>query len=148
MVGYFMSEKGEEGKPKVKDLSLVQTESNEVETADVNAQLSESQQYKEVVSSPLQGQTWVSMSNGAMLTIEGNRYTIDFPSVEDRQPMMGAITFSKGGFTVINHQSDDPCGNQSGAYTFHFDGEDVVIKTKSDPCRTRSIQLQASWFSL
>jgi hypothetical protein len=99
-------------------------------------------------SNPVQGHTWVSMLNGTMLTVEGNRYTIDFPSVEEQLPMKGSIAFSPNEFTLLNSSSDDLCNNIAGVYSYSFIGDELTIAVKSDLCSKRSRNLAASWFKL
>lgn len=92
--------------------------------------------------------TWVSTINGAMLTISGETYAIDFPSIDSRKPMKGSIKVSKGAFTVINDESDKDCGIDPGQYLFTLKGDDLTIIKKRDSCKKRATSLDAAWFRL
>lgn len=156
MVSYYMAAK-QEGKPVFSELWFANTK-NDKEKTDDNALIDQRVQKEEKKSeptrpreskpNPLQGQTWVSMLNGTMLSIEGNRYTIDFPSVEEQLPMKGSITFLGSEFTLLNSNSDDACNNSPGLYSFSFEGDELIISVKSDSCSKRSRNLEASWFVL
>lgn len=156
MVSYYMAAK-QEGKPAFSELWFTNTK-NDKEKTDDNAltdqrvqkeeKKSEATRSKESKPNPLQGQTWVSMLNGTMLSVEGNRYIIDFPSVEEQLPMKGSISFSASEFTLMNNNSDDACQNSPGIYSFSFEGDELIILIKSDSCSKRSRNLEASWFRL
>lgn len=92
--------------------------------------------------------TWVSTENGSMLTVKKNTYSIDFPSVEYRKPMQGAITISANAFTVINESDDKECGIEPGTYSFKFVDDNLIISRKKDVCKKRASSLEASWFKL
>ncbi|MBU1011194.1 MAG: hypothetical protein KKD74_13745 [Bacteroidetes bacterium] len=92
--------------------------------------------------------TWVSTENGSMLTVKKNTYSIDFPSVEYRKPMQGAISISTNAFTVINESDDKECGIEPGTYSFKFVDDNLIISRKKDPCKKRTSSLEASWFRL
>lgn len=156
LVSYYMAAK-QDGKPVFSELWFSRSK-NDSEKADgvtvkgqgMQAQENESEPANtgESNTNPLQGQTWVSMLNGTMLSIEGNRYTIDFPSVEEQLPMKGTITFSLSEFTLLNNNRDDVCNNSPGVYSFSLEGDELIISVKSDSCNKRSRNLEASWFKL
>ncbi len=156
MVSYYMAAK-QEGKPAFSELWFANTKNDDDKADDKTLvdqrvkkeeKKSEPTRLRESKPNPLQGQTWVSMLNGTMLSIEGNRYTIDFPSVEEQLPMKGSITFLGSEFTLLNNNSDDACNNSPGVYSFSFKGDELIISVKSDSCSKRSRNLEASWFVL
>jgi hypothetical protein len=157
MVSYYLASDKQQGKPSISELWFSNTKNDKEKTEDKvlidqNVQKeekkSEATRAIESKANPLQGQTWVSMLNGTMLSIEGNRYTIDFPSVEEQLPMKGSIALSPGEFTLLNKNSDDICNNSPGVYTYSFEGDELIISVKSDSCNKRSRNMEASWFRL
>lgn len=92
--------------------------------------------------------TWVSSSNGAMLTFKGTAFSMDFPSVENRSPLEGTFVLNGKKIEFKSTQKDDICGQQPGKYTVSPDGNDIVIKCLSDECKRRASNLEASWFKL
>lgn len=92
--------------------------------------------------------TWVSSSNGAMLTFKDNTFSMDFPSVENRSPLEGRFVLNGKKIEFTGTQKDDICGQQIGKYTVSPDGKDIVIKCLSDDCNRRASNLEASWFRL
>jgi len=95
------------------------------------------------------GKTWVSHSDGAMLTIDdlGN-YTLDFPSVEETEPWKGK--FSAEGnrifITLENHRN--LCDQGSGTFSFSILDKELEIQVISDNCKIRRERLAGKWFLL
>ncbi len=149
MLSYFILKKDRQESPEAGEITVTRVEPRKMDKKDKPVVKSDAKRDVEMeAQNPLQGETWVSTYNGAMLAIEGNRYTLDFPSVEARKPMMGAIGFTANGFTLTNHNQDDVCKNETGAYTFSFEGDELMIKVKNDPCIRRSTNMEAAWFKL
>lgn len=92
--------------------------------------------------------TWISTANGAMMTIKGENFNIDFPSVEFALPMKGNVKSENGTVRFVNTNPDDECGMKEGLYTFRLDGEDLYLKLKKDGCRSRTTQLATKWYRL
>lgn len=149
MLSYFILKKDRQEAPEVSEITVSKVEPKQDAPHSGKEGKNTSKTDIEVeIRSPLQGQTWVSTYNGAMLAIEGHRYTLDFPSVEEVKPMMGAISFTANGFRLVNHNQDDVCNNESGVYTFYFEGDELIIKVQNDPCIRRSTHMEAAWFKL
>lgn len=91
--------------------------------------------------------TWVSTDNGAMLTIKGTNFTIDFPSVESGKPITGTIQFIGNEFTVIS-KTLQGCEQINGSYSFDHKGEDLVVKAINDSCSKRKNSFESSWFKM
>lgn len=92
--------------------------------------------------------TWVSTSDGTMLTINNAKFTIDFPSVEVSKPMSGNIQISKRQFTIENTGEKAVCAGEKGNYSFEFINEDLIVKSNKDNCGKRAKALTAKWFKL
>jgi hypothetical protein len=146
MVSYFYLKRDRQTEPALSELKLTNHE-NEESTGEEEAN-QDGQAISHNKKSELQANTWVSTLSGAMLTFEGNRFTIDFPSVESQKAMVGSVSFTDKGFMLTNQGNDDICGKATGEYGFQLNGEDLVITTKKDSCRKRSATLEAVWFKL
>lgn len=91
--------------------------------------------------------TWINSDNGAMFTIEGDHFNLDFPSVEAEKPVNGKIQFSGNSFTL----SATPmavCENITGNYTFKLQKDDLKITLVNDDCTKRAHQLEGSWYKM
>lgn len=92
--------------------------------------------------------TWVSTLNGAMLSFEGNRFKLEFPSIEKRAMLQGHFKIMGGKIHLVNTLSDDLCGMENGTYSFTVKGEDLILKSENDPCKMRKENLSTDWFKL
>jgi len=90
----------------------------------------------------------VSTLNGAMLALHGTKYTMDFPSVENRAPLEGNFHINGNKITFSNPSPDAICGSESGTYSFVIEGDDLTIELISDNCKKRSKNLETTWFKL
>lgn len=92
--------------------------------------------------------TWISTANGAMMTIKGETFSIDFPSVEYAQPMKGKIKVENETAVFTASKASDECGVNEGIYTYKLTGEDLFLRLKKDACRPRTSQLATKWYKL
>ncbi len=92
--------------------------------------------------------TWVSTSNGAMLSLENETYLIDFPSVEKIKPLNGHFVVKDKNITFIATGKDDACGTEPGQYSFSIMEDDLVFNKISDKCDKRAKSITARWFKL
>jgi hypothetical protein len=92
--------------------------------------------------------TWVSNSSSAMITFEGDNYTLDLPSVEDIPIIKGSFSLSSG--TIILKTAEGPhyCPKTTGRYTYKLKGDELTLRLQSDGCKTRSNELNSSFFRL
>ncbi len=142
LISYFLLKKDGEAEPSLSEIVI----SKKKDTIETQPASPVEQDFN--TDTPLHNITWVSTLSGAMLTIEGSRYTIDFPSVEEHKPMTGAISITDQGFSVVNHDSDDICKNLTGKYRYTFKADELVIELVDDDCIKRSRTLNAAWFPL
>lgn len=92
--------------------------------------------------------TWASYNDGAMLTITGNNFSIEQPSVESSIVAKGKIVISNGKITFVYTNEGSLCGIKPGVYKFEFVGEDVKFSKIDDSCDNRSSQIVATWFKV
>ena len=85
--------------------------------------------------------TWINNDTGAMFTIEGNHFNLDFPSVEAGKPMIGKIQFSGNSF-ILNATPMNDCENITGKYTFKLHEDDLKIILVNDNCTKRAHKLR------
>ncbi|HOI32792.1 MAG: hypothetical protein PHG67_10965 [Bacteroidales bacterium] len=100
-----------------------------------------------IVKTALEG-TWVSTINGAMLSFEGNRFKLEFPSIEERTMFDGHFKLINSRIHLVNTLSDDLCGMENGTYRFNIKGEDLILEAENDPCKLRKENLNTDWFKL
>ncbi len=91
--------------------------------------------------------TWINNDTGAMFTIEGNHFNLDFPSVEAGKPMIGKIQFSGNSF-ILNATPMNDCENITGKYTFKLHEDDLKIILVNDNCTKRAHKLEGSWYKM
>lgn len=93
--------------------------------------------------------TWASYNDGAMLTIKGQNFSIEQPSVESPFFVKGKIVIKDSKVTFVYTTQDSECGIRPGIYEFKFKGNDeVTFKKVDDKCGNRSSQLGATWFKV
>lgn len=92
--------------------------------------------------------TWISTANGAMMTIKGETFSIDFPSVEYALPMKGKIKVEKETAVFTSSKPSDECGLNEGIYTYKLSNDDLFLSLKKDACRPRTTQLGTKWYKL
>ena len=92
--------------------------------------------------------TWASYNDGAMLTIKGNTFSIEQPSVESTIVASGRIVIKNGEITFVYTNKESLCGIRPGVYRFEFIGEDVKFSKMEDSCDSRRNQIVATWFKV
>lgn len=92
--------------------------------------------------------TWVNTDNGAMLTVNHDTYSIDFPSIDYIKPMKGSIVIAKDSFYVLNKHPYNNCNDIRGDYTFKFKENKLRIRKVQDNCKQRASQLHGSWLNV
>lgn len=90
--------------------------------------------------------TWVSVYSGAMLTVSGHNYSLDFSSVESPNPIRGTFTLSDSRIIFSSDATDAVCGATKGSYRIDFSGADIEFKVINDPCLKRKNTLESEWF--
>ncbi|PLX14155.1 MAG: hypothetical protein C0598_02035 [Marinilabiliales bacterium] len=96
---------------------------------------------------PLKG-TWVSNYDGTMLTINGNNFTLEMPSVDASSKIKGSIIIEKTIATFINDADAADCPKTEGHYSFSFENEELVLSLIKDKCELRIRRMSASWFKI
>ncbi len=91
--------------------------------------------------------TWVSTTTGAMLSLKGETFSLDFPSVEAEKPMSGNFGLTENKFSVVN-SGKNVCDSTKGTYSFIFKSGDLVVTVLHDECAKRKNNLQATWYKL
>lgn len=126
---------------------VTQTESGDDENI-TSKQKTESTQKGTIAKYALEG-TWASYNDGAMLTIKGQNFSIEQPSVESSMVVTGKIVIKDSQATFVYTTQILECGIKPGIYKFKFEGTEEVKFTKiNDSCSSRSTQLVASWFKV
>lgn len=90
--------------------------------------------------------TWVSSSNGAMLSFKGNRYSLDLPSVEDNPAIKGSFSVSDGIVTFEIAEGPSNCVKTLGRYAYQMNGDNLRLKLVSDDCSKQANQLKSNFF--
>ncbi len=96
--------------------------------------------------SVLQG-TWASYSDGAMLTIEGEHFSIELPSVESTVLASGKVIVENGMVIFIYTNKGSDCKSQ-GRYKFEIKDDEVTFIAEKDGCKSRVVLLVATWFKV
>lgn len=92
--------------------------------------------------------TWVSNYDGAMLTITGNTFSLEMPSVDASSKIKGSLAVEKTIISFTNTSGNKACIGKEGHYNYSFiDGELMLNKIK-DPCDSRSQRMTETWFRL
>lgn len=92
--------------------------------------------------------TWASYNDGAMLTISGNKFSIDLPSVESTVLASGTVNVIDNRITFVYTNGNSNCGAASGVYRFVVVNEEVTFVKESDSCGSRVGLLVATWFKV
>jgi hypothetical protein len=147
--------------PAIKEMALIpgheveeseasarQTQEEGVKTAESDQKEKAGNKKENSMSDPALQGTWVSTTNGSMLTIAGESFALDFPSIEVKKPAKGILKTGKGSFTVVDTQSEQGCGEQEGVYLYSIKGDELTTIRKKDPCKKRASSMDATWFRL
>jgi hypothetical protein len=104
-------------------------------------------QSKPMAKTALEG-NWVSDTDGTMLDIQGNTFSIDSPSVDSHTYYQGMITVSGDKAQFVFKGKNAPCGHSSGNYTFQIKGDNLILKPAHDTCTIRKAKLAGNWSHL
>lgn len=102
---------------------------------------------KQVKDNPLKG-TWVSNYDGTMLTIKGDSFTLEMPSVDASSKVKGRIMIEKTIATFINDADTKTCPSVEGHYSFSFENDELLFSLIKDECETRKNRMSVSWFKI
>ncbi len=92
--------------------------------------------------------TWASYNDGAMLTINGQNFSVELPSVESTVLASGKVVVKNNTATFIYTHNGSDCGVKPGVYTYKVQNDEVVFKKKDDSCGSRVGLLVATWFKV
>ncbi len=96
----------------------------------------------------LQG-TWASYNNGAMLTIDGQKFSIELPNVDATVIASGTVIIKDNVITFVDTSDSSKCKIKSGNYNFSISANDEVTFTKiEDSCNARVDEIVATWFKV
>lgn len=101
---------------------------------------------KTVKTNPLKG-TWVSNYDGTMLSIKGDSFTLEMPSVDASSKIKGSIIIEKTIATFIN-DANAVCPSVEGHYSFSFENDELIFSLIKDECDTRINRMSVSWFKI
>ena len=87
--------------------------------------------------------TWMSTTEGAVLTMGDNNYRLDFMGVDSGKPIIG--TYSVDGDLITFVNKEDPCKDVKGLYEVRFNKQEIGFKCKSDECTKRKATLPTEW---
>ncbi len=91
--------------------------------------------------------TWINSSNGTMLSIRKQAFSIDFSSVEAEKPISGSIHINGNKF-VVETPLLDGCNDGRGTYEYSLAGDDLTISTLQDACTRRKLVFAAVWYKM
>ena len=87
--------------------------------------------------------TWQSTTGGAFLTMDGQRYQLDFMGVDSDKQIIGTYSVDGDLITFVNKK--DPCKDVKGLYEVKFNKNEIGFKCKSDDCTKRKATLPTEW---
>ena len=103
---------------------------------------------KSVSQSLILDGTWASYNDGAMLTINGQSFTIELPSVESTVLASGKIVVKSHTVTFVYTNNDSVCGIKPGVYNYETRDDEVIFSKQDDSCGSRVGLLVATWFKV
>jgi hypothetical protein len=89
--------------------------------------------------------TWVSTSDGRMLEIHGNSFSMELPSVSEHKVIKGKIYISGNRATIIYTNTKDKCAESPGTYTFVINKASILFSVKHDDCPGRKQIFSTTW---
>ena len=129
------AEKKEE-KPVEKDAKQMKKEEKAI------AEQDKKEMETKAVAKSIKG-TWMSTTGGAVLTMDGTGYRLDFMGVDSDAAIIGTYTVDGDLITFINKK--DPCKDVKGLYEVKFNKNEIGFKCKSDECTKRKATLPTEW---
>lgn len=96
------------------------------------------------IKNPMEG-TWVSRSDGAILEVHSNKFSIDLPSVDSHNFQQGVITTEGAKVIFIFTGDKNPCKEGRGVYTFKIVQGSLHFKVEKDNCQSRKEKIVAVW---
>ncbi len=94
--------------------------------------------------SALEG-TWVSTSDGRMLEIYGNLFTLELPSVSEHKITKGKISISGNTASILFTGTNDKCSRDAGTYSFVVGKGSIRFSVKHDNCPGRKQIFSTTW---
>ncbi len=89
--------------------------------------------------------TWVSTSDGRILDIKGNRFTLELPSVADHEIIKGTLHISGNTVQFVYHSSVNSCTRQPGTYRFSLQKQSIRFHVIQDDCAGRKQIFATLW---
>lgn len=117
-----------------------------VSDSEINLVQNENSPQKQVMT-PLEG-IWVSYYDGAILTISGQSFTLELPSVDSPEKISGEIAVESTIATFYYKNGTKSCLDTEGHYQFSFENEELNFKIIKDLCASRSERMISNWFKL
>lgn len=86
---------------------------------------------------------WMSTTGGAVLTMKGKEYRIDFMGVDIGEPITGTYTIENE--TIIFTNAKEPLKGEKGVYDVKFENNEISFKCKNDNLTKRKATLVTEW---
>ena len=99
---------------------------------------------KAVTKNILDG-TWVSTSDGRMLEIHGDSFSMELPSVSEHKITKGKIIIVGNTATILYTNTKDKCAESPGTYTFAVSKTSIRFSVKHDNCPGRKQIFSTTW---
>ncbi len=99
-------------------------------------------------STPIDG-TWISQYDGAMLTIAGNKFTLELPGIDESGAARGVFTLEDNICTFVIESGSESCRGTEGHYLYSLtDTGELHFELIKDICNSRKERMTANWFKL
>ena len=89
--------------------------------------------------------TWVSTSDGRILEIHGNLFTLELPSVSEHKITKGKISISGKTVSILFTGTNDKCARNAGTYSFVVGKGSIRFSVKHDNCPGRKQIFSTTW---
>jgi hypothetical protein len=99
---------------------------------------------KTAIKSLLEG-SWVSQTDGRMLEIHGENFTLERPSVSDHEVIKGKILLSGKKVRFLYTAPDGLCSGNPGIYSFSLQKGELHFTSIKEECKSRKRILTSVW---
>lgn len=87
---------------------------------------------------------WVNKKNGTLLDFFGNKFNVDFPSVDNHKYFEGFFEIKNNKIEFSIHNKIKLCSTP-GIYIFRINSNKLFLKVKRDTCTYRVSMLEGIW---
>ncbi|MBC34415.1 MAG: hypothetical protein CL663_00010 [Bacteroidetes bacterium] len=92
--------------------------------------------------------TWVNRSDGALLVIKGELFSLEFPSVDGGTTYNGRIDINEDEMFFTFNDASGYCNSDIATYKFKIKDKVLELKHLKDKCKRRRTQFTAGWFKI